>query len=128
MLRGAPSHIRSDNGPDFVAKAVQEWIAAFGAKTAYYIEPGRPWENGYIESFNGRPVDELLNGEIFYTLREAQIIIESWRRHYNAIRPYALLGYKPPAPEVFMPAFVAWPPTRRRPAPPGTLAQPPALN
>ena len=79
ILRGIPGHIRSDNGPEFVAKAVQEWIAAVGAKTAY-IERGSPWENGYIESFNARLRDELLNGEIFYTLREAQIVIESWRR------------------------------------------------
>ena len=85
---------------------MQDWIAAVGAKTAY-IERGSPWENGYIESFNARLRDELLNGEIFYTLREAQIVIESWRRHYNTIRPHASLGYKPPAPEVFMPAF-AW--------------------
>ena len=82
ILRGVPAHIRSDNGPEFVAKAVQEWIAVVGAKTAY-IERGSPWENGYIESFNARLRDELLNGEIFYTLREAQIVIESWRRHYN---------------------------------------------
>src|SRR5262249_46238162 len=74
-----------------------------------HIERGSPWENGYIESFNARLRDELLNGEIFYTLREAQIVIESWRRHYNTIRPHASLGYKPPAPEVFMPAFAAWP-------------------
>jgi putative transposase len=72
--------------------------------------------------------DELLNGEIFYTLREAQIVIESWRRHYNTIRPHASIGYKPPAPEVFVPAFVAWPAALRRPAPPATLAQPPTLN
>ena len=97
ILRGIPGHIRSDNGPEFVAKAVQEWIAAVGAKTAY-IERGSPWENGYIESFNARLRDELLNGEIFYTLREAQIVIESWRRHYNTIRPHASIGYKPPAP------------------------------
>jgi putative transposase len=82
ILRGIPAHIQSDNGPEFVAKAVQEWIAVVGAKTAY-IERGSPWENGYIESFNARLRDELLNGEIFYTLREAQIVIESWRRHYN---------------------------------------------
>src|SRR6516225_8398756 len=82
ILRGIPAHIRSDNGPEFVAKAVQEWIAVVGAKTAY-IERGSPWENGYIESFNARLRDELLNGEIFYTLREAQIVIESWRRHYK---------------------------------------------
>ena len=106
--RGVPAHIRSDNGPEFVAKAVQDWIAIVGAKTAY-IERGSPWENGYIESFNARLRDELLDGEIFYTLREAQIVIESWRRHYNTIRPHASLGYKPPAPEVFVPAFAAWP-------------------
>jgi transposase InsO family protein len=127
ILRGVPGHIRSDNGPEFVAKAVQEWIAAVSAKTAY-IEPGSPWENGYIESFNARLRDELLNGEIFYTLREAKVVIESWRRHYNAVRPHASLGYKPPAPEVFVPAFAAWPAALRRPAPPATLAQPPALN
>ena len=80
ILRGVPQHIRSDNGPEFVAKAVQEWITAVGAQTAY-IERGSPWENGYVESFNARLRDELLNGEIFYTLREAKIIIESWRRH-----------------------------------------------
>ena len=91
ILRGIPAHIRSDNGPEFVAKAVQEWIAAVGAKTAY-IERGSPWENGYIESFNARLRDELLNGEIFYTLREAQVVIESWRRHYNTIRPHASIG------------------------------------
>jgi putative transposase len=92
----------SDNGPEFVAKAAQEWIAFAGAKTAY-IERGSPWENGYIESFNARLRDELLDGEIFYSLREARIVIESWRRHYNTIRPHASLGYKPPAPEVFVP-------------------------
>ena len=104
ILRGVPGHIRSDNGPEFVAKSVQAWIAAVGAKTAY-IAPGSPWENGYIESFNARLRDELLDGEIFYSLREAQIIIESWRRHYNTVRPHASLGYRPPAPEVFLPAF-----------------------
>jgi putative transposase len=104
ILRGVPGHIRSDNGPEFVAEAVQAWITAVGAKTAY-IERGSPWENGYVESFNARLRDELLNGEIFYTLREAQIVIESWRRHYNTIRPHASLGYKPPAPEVFLPAL-----------------------
>jgi putative transposase len=113
ILRGVPGHIRSDNGPEFVAKAVQEWISAVGAKTAY-IAPGSPWENGYVESFNARLRDELLNGEIFYSLREAQIVIESWRWHYNAIRPHASLGYKPPAPEVFVPALAAWPPSQPR--------------
>jgi putative transposase len=127
ILRGIPAYIQSDNGPEFVAKAVQDWIAAVGAKTAY-IERGSPWENGYIESFNARLRDELLNGEIFYTLREAQIVIESWRRHYNTIRPHASIGYKPPAPDVFVPAFTAWPAALRQPAPPATLAQRPTLN
>jgi len=127
ILRGVPGHVRSDNGPEFIATAVREWIAAVGAKTAY-IEPGSPWENGYCESFNSKLRDELLNGEIFYTLKEAQIVVESWRRHYNAVRPHASLGYKPPAPEVFVPALSAWPAALRRPAPPATLALPPALN
>src|SRR6266567_5887127 len=127
ILRGVPGHIRSDNGPEFVAEAVQAWITAVGAKTAY-IERGSPWENGYVESFNARLRDELLNGEIFYTLREAQIVIESWRRHYNTIRPHASIGYKPPAPEVFVSAFAAWPAALRRPAPPATLAQRPTLE
>jgi transposase InsO family protein len=116
LARGIPGHIRSDNGPEFIAEAVQKWIAAVGAKTAY-IAPGSPWENGYVERFNARLRDELLNGEIFYSLREAQIVIESWRRHYNAVRPHASLGYKPPAPEVFVPALAAWPHSRATPTP-----------
>ena len=129
ILRGVPGHIRSDNGPEFIAKAVQQWIAAVGAKTAY-IAPGSPWENGYVESFNARLRDELLDGEVFYTLREAQIIIESWRRHYNTVRPHASLGYQPPAPEVFVPALAAWPAAQSRPAPPAMLpvAPRPTLN
>lgn len=106
VSRGIPAHIRSDNGPEFVAEALREWIAAVGAKTAY-IEPGSPWENGYCESFNGKLRDELLNGEIFYTLKEAQIMIEAWRRHYNTIRPHSSLGYRPPAPEALV-----WPATK----------------
>ena len=98
ILRGVPAFIRSDNGPEFIAEAVRNWIKAVGAKIAY-IEPGSPWENGYCESFNGRMRDELLNGEIFYSLREAQIIIERWRNHYNTKRPHSALGYRPPAPE-----------------------------
>ncbi|WP_246413473.1 IS3 family transposase, partial [Methylobacterium brachythecii] len=120
LLRGVPSHIRSDNGPEFIAKSVQAWIAGVGAKTAY-IAPGSPWENGYVESFNARLRDELLNGEIFYTLKEAQIVIESWRRHYNRVRPHASLGYRPPAPEVFVPASSAWPAALTRQAPPTKL-------
>ncbi len=106
--RGVPGHVRSDNGPEFVAEAVQDWITAVGARTAT-IAPGSPWENGYVESFNARLRDELLDGEIFYTLREAEVVIESWRRHYNGIRPHASLGFRPPAPEVVLPTFAAWP-------------------
>ncbi len=120
VLRGVPSHVRSDNGPEFVAQAVQDWIKAVGAKTAY-IEPGSPWENGYVESFNARLRDELLNGEIFYSLPEAEIVIESWRRHYNTARPHASLGYRPPAPEVLIPAFAAWSAAPPRPASPPRL-------
>ncbi len=101
-LAWGPAFIRSDNGPEFVAQAVRDWINAVGAKTAY-IEPGSPWENGYCESFNARLRDELLNGEIFYTLKEAQIIIEEWRKHYNTKRPHSALGYRPPAPETIVP-------------------------
>ena len=99
ILRGIPAYLRSDNGPEFVAAALRHWIAAVGARTAY-IEPGSPWENGYCESFNGKLRDELLNGEVFYTLKEARILIEAWRRHYNTARPHSSLGYRPPAPEV----------------------------
>lgn len=129
ILRGVPGHVRSDNGPEFIAKAVQAWIGAVGAKTAY-IAPGSPWENGYIESFNARLRDELLNGEIFYSLREAQVIIESWRRHYNLVRPHQSLGYRPPAPEVFVPSFAAWPSARASSAPPAMLglAKRPPIN
>src|SRR5215207_9198302 len=129
ILRGVPGHIRSDNGPEFVAKAVQKWIAAVGASIAY-IAPGSPWENGYVESFNARLRDELLNGEIFYSLREAEVVVESWRRHYNTIRPHASLGFRPPAPEVVLPACAAWPATLRRPASPTlqTVAPKPTLN
>lgn len=102
ILRGIPAFIRSDNGPEFIAEIVRNWISAVGAKTAY-IEPGSPWENGYCESFNARPRDELLNGEVFYTLKEAQIIIEQWRKHYNTKRPHSALGYRPPAPETIIP-------------------------
>ena len=118
ILRGVPAYIRSDNGPEFVAQALRDWIEAVGTKTAY-IEPGSPWENGYCESFNGKLRDELLNGEIFYTLKEAQTVIEAWRRHYNTIRPHSSLGYRPPAPEVLTSAR---PTAQSRPAPSGALA------
>ena len=107
ILRGVPGYIRSDNGPEFVAEAVRRWIAAVGSRTAF-IQPGSPWENGYIQSFNARLRDELLNGEIFYSLKEAQILIESWRRHYDAVRPHSSLGYRPSAPETIV--TPSWPP------------------
>lgn len=98
ITRGPPANIRSDNGSEFIATAVQKWLAQVGV-TTLYIAPGSPWENGYNESFNGSLRDELLNGEIFYSLAEAKILIEAWRRHYNTIRPHSSLGYRPPAPE-----------------------------
>jgi len=96
--RGVPEYIRSDNGSEFTAKAVREWLSNVGVKTLY-IEPGSPWENGYNESFNGKFRDELLNGEIFDTLFEAKVLIERWRNEYNTFRPHSALGYLPPAPE-----------------------------
>ncbi len=102
IARGTPAHIRSDNGPEFAAIAVKGWITGVGAKTAY-IEPGSPWENGYVESFNGKFRDELLSCEIFNTLAEAKVLIEQWRVHYNTARPHSSLGYRPPAPEVIVP-------------------------
>lgn len=98
MSRAVPEHIRSDNGAEFTAIIVREWLSAAKVKTLF-IEPGSPWENGYNESFNGKLRDELLNGEIFYTLHEAQIMIENWRIHYNTIRPHSSLNYRPPAPQ-----------------------------
>jgi transposase InsO family protein len=110
---GIPEHVRSDNGPEFVAKELRKWLAATGAKTLY-IEPGSPWENGYstprsklrgdpgyCESFNSKLRDEFLNGEIFYSLKEAKVLTERWRVYYNTVRPHSSLGYRPPAP-------VAW--------------------
>ncbi len=98
VRKGVPDYIRSDNGSEFTAEAVRDWLERLGVKTAY-IEPGSPWENGYNESFNGKLRDELLNGEIFDTLLEAKVLIERWRREYNTIRPHSALGYVPPAPE-----------------------------
>jgi transposase InsO family protein len=107
LERGLPAYIRSDNGPEFVAKAVRQWLARIGVGTLY-IEPGSPWENGYIESFNGRLRDELLDREVFDTLLEAKVLVARWRRHYNTVRPHSSLGYRPPAPEVILP----WPEDR----------------
>jgi putative transposase len=124
ILRGIPGHIRSDHGPEFIAKAVREWIAAVDARTAY-IEPGSPWENGYCESFNSKLRDELLDGEIFYSLAEARTVIETWRRYYNTRRPHSSLGYRPPAPEI-----VQWPAPPIGSAPPATppVAPRPVMN
>jgi transposase InsO family protein len=102
IRRGVPEHIRSDNGPEFTAKAVRGWLDRIGVKTLF-IEPGSPWENGYIESFNGKMRDELLNREIFTTLLEAKVLVERWRREYNRVRPHSSLGYRPPAPEAVEP-------------------------
>ena len=102
LCRGVPEHIRSDNGPEFVAKELRKWLGSVGVGTLY-IEPGSPWENGYCESFNGKLRDECLNGEIFYSLREAQVVIEKWRVMYNTLRPHSSLGYRPPAPAASSP-------------------------
>lgn len=101
VAHGPPQHIRSDNGPGFAARAVRHWLGRVGVKTLF-IEPGSPWENGYCESFNSKLRDELLDREIFTTLREAQVLIEAWRRHYNAVRPHSSLGYRPPAPQAIL--------------------------
>jgi putative transposase len=98
IFREIPEHIRSDNGPEFTAKEVRRWLERLGVKRLF-IEPCSPWENGYIESFNGKLRDELLNREVFTTLTEAQILIEQWRKEYNQVRPHSALGYRPPAPE-----------------------------
>ena len=101
IQRGVPVHVRSDNGAEFTSKNVRSWLAKLQIKPLF-IEPGSPWENGYIESFNGKMRDELLNGEIFYTLKEARVLIEMWRKEYNTIRPHSALGYSPPAPEAIV--------------------------
>jgi putative transposase len=114
VAHGTPEHIRSDNGPEFVARSVREWLGRIGVKTLF-IEPGSPWENGYCESFNSKLRDELLAGEQFSTLHEAKVLIERWRRHYNAIRPHSSLGYRPPAPETILPPASALPYAALRP-------------
>ncbi len=118
---GIPQHIRSDNGPEFVAKAVRGWLSDLGV-TTLFIEPASPWENGYIESFNGKLRDELLNGEIFSTLKEAQTLIEQWRREYNHLRPHSSLGGRPPALKV-----VAFPGFPLKDYAPPVLTREPAL-
>ena len=102
IRHGPPEHVRSDNGSEFVARNVRQWLGKIGVKTLY-IEPGSRWENGYCESFNSKLRDELLAGEVFSTLHEAKVLIERWRRHYNGVRPHSSLGYRPPAPETILP-------------------------
>jgi len=97
LRRGIPRFIRSDNGPEFVATILRDWLKGIGTETAY-IEPGSPWQNGYCESFNGKFRDQFLNGELFYSLNEARILIEQWRIHYNTVRPHRSTGRRPPAP------------------------------
>ena len=101
LTRGVPEHIRSDNGAEFTAKAVRNWLEDLGV-TTLFIEPGSPWENGYVESYIGKLRDELLNGEVLDTLAEAKVLVEGWRREYNRFRPHSSSGYRMPAPEVFM--------------------------
>ncbi len=123
IARGTPGYIRSDNGPEFVALAVKGWISGVGAKTAF-IEPGSPWENGYVESFKGKLRDELLNTEVFNTLLEAKVLIEQWRVHFNTVRPHSSLGYRPPAPEVLLsgtPIPPGHPGSTGSPPPPATM-------
>lgn len=105
LKHGLPKHIRSDNGSEFIAKELVKWFKTLNLQPLF-IEPGSPWENGYIESFYARMRDELLNGEIFYTLLEAKTVIEMWVKHYNIKRPHSSLKYKPPKPEVFMPSLI----------------------
>jgi len=101
VFRGIPEHIRSDNGSEFTSREIRNWLTHLGVRTLF-IEPGSPWENGYIESFNGKMRDELLNREIFTTLTEARVLIKEWRREYNQIRPHSALAYRPPAPEAII--------------------------
>ncbi len=106
VIKGVPEHLRSDNGPEFVAHDLRKWLTDTGAKTAY-IEPGSPWENGYCESFNSKMRDEFLNGEIFYSTTERRVLAERWHKHYNTIRPHSSLGYRPPAPEAWLASTAA---------------------
>ena len=98
LIHGIPQHIRSDNGAEMTAKVIRSWLGQLGTRTLY-IEPGSPWENGYCELFNGKLRDECLNQKIFYSLKEAQVVVEQWRNEYNTIRPHSSLGYRPPAPQ-----------------------------
>jgi putative transposase len=129
VYRGIPDYIRSDNGPEFTAHAVRNWLGRVGVRTLF-IEPGSPWENGYNESFNGKLRDQLLNGEIFYTLREAKVLLENWRWLYNHVRPHSSLGYRPPAPEARLPGGPGSAPLRLdlQATPSNALARSPGLT
>lgn len=105
VTHGIPEYIRSDNGPEFIAKDLRKWLSGIGVKTAY-IKPGSPWENGFCESFNGTFRDNLLNGELFYSLKEARVVIGEWVKHYNHVRPHSSLGYRPPAPQTQVPKII----------------------
>jgi putative transposase len=105
LFRGVPDHIRSDNGPEFTSRKIRKWLAGLGVKTLF-IEPGSPWENGYVESFNGKLRDELLDREIFTTLLEAKVLLENYRRDYNEFRPHSAVGYRPPAPVSVKPDYM----------------------
>ena len=120
VTRGVPEHLRSDNGSEFTCTAVRSWLAKVGVRTLF-IDPGSPWENGYVESFNGKFRDELLDREIFYTVLEAKVLVERWRQHYNRVRPHSSLGYRPPAPEAIavQPLAGALPPHPRLQSPSG---------
>jgi putative transposase len=111
VMKGIPEHLRSDHGPEFVARNLRKWLKATGAKTLY-IEPGSPWENGYCESFNSKLRDEFLNGEIFYSIKEIRVLVERWRVHYNTVRPHSSLGYRPPAPAAWLTQTNAEPETK----------------
>ena len=100
VMKGVPEHLRSDNGPEFVARDLRQWLANTGAKTLY-IEPGSPWENGFCESFHSKLRDEFLNGEIFYSMKKIRVLAERWRVHYNTVRPHSSRGYRPPPPRAW---------------------------
>ena len=112
LQRGTPDYIRSDNGPEFTAKGLRQWLQDLEVGTLF-IEPGSPWENGYIESFHGKLRDELLNREVFDTIWEAQVLVECWRKEYNTVRPHSSLGYRPPAPETYEPLSLGYAPPPR---------------
>ena len=105
VVHGIPEYIRSDNGPEFIAKDLRKWLSGIGVQTAY-IEPGSPWENGFCESFNGTFRDNLLNGELFYSIKEARVVVGEWVKHYNHVRPNSSLGYRPPAPQIQVPKII----------------------